>query len=138
MPAGSSTPPPAAEEAPPGLQPALVFTRGPLTGKRITVTGELVLGRENVDVLLEDPEVSRRHASVRPYEGGLELSDLDSLNGTFVNGVRLKAATVLADGDVVRLGGIQLVADVPARAAGTVLSQQPPGTFTGRRDEGTQ
>src|SRR5262249_8111393 len=55
---------PPVPEPPPPEPAALVFADGPFAGRRVEVEHELVLGREDVDVLVEDPEVSRRHASV--------------------------------------------------------------------------
>ena len=48
----------------------LVITSGQLEGRRIEVTEELVVGRENVDVEIEDVELSRRHFAVRPVAEG--------------------------------------------------------------------
>lgn len=57
---------------------------------RITVTGELTLGRDaKADVVLNDPGVSRRHATLRPLPGGgISVEDLHSTAGSFVNGHR--------------------------------------------------
>ena len=108
---------------PPPEPAALVFTDGPFAGRRVEVEHELVLGREDVDVLVEDPEVSRRHASVRPVDGGLEIDDLGSSNGTFVNGVRVRETKLLRHGDEIRLGGMSMRVDVPPRAQATVMAQ---------------
>ncbi|HEY7795271.1 MAG TPA: DHA2 family efflux MFS transporter permease subunit [Gaiellaceae bacterium] len=113
------------EEAPP---PVLVVVEGPLSGQRITVEGELALGREGTDVLIEDPEVSRRHARVRPVDGKLEVTDLGSVNGTYVNGERVHEATLLADGDTFSLGQTTIRAEIPEaapRAAATVAAPRP-------------
>ena len=77
---------------------ALRFTAGPLAGRRVEVTSALVLGRQ-ADLVLEDPQASRRHASVRPAGDALEVEDLGSLNGTWVNGARVGGVTRLAPGD---------------------------------------
>jgi pSer/pThr/pTyr-binding forkhead associated (FHA) protein len=113
------------EEVPP---PVLVVVEGPLAGQRITVEGELALGREGTDVLIEDAEVSRRHARVRPVDGKLELTDLGSVNGTYVNGERIHQATLLADGDSFSLGHTTIRAEIPEpapRAAATVAAPRP-------------
>ncbi len=58
------------------------------------------LGRwEGCEVVLSDPEVSRKHAQIRHEGGRYVLVDLGSKNGTLVNGVRAERAVVLADGD---------------------------------------
>ena len=60
------------------------------TGERHTIGRKLVIGRESAEIAVDDLEVSRRHATIRPLDdGGLELYDLDSANGTFVNDVRV-------------------------------------------------
>ena len=59
------------------------------------------------DIVLAVPEVSRQHASLRPADGGLEVRDLDSKNGVFVNERRVSLAT-LALGDEVRFGPVAL------------------------------
>ena len=91
-------------------------------GRRVEVTAELVLGREG-DVLIEDEEASRRHAAVRPAEGDrIEVEDLGSRNGTFVNDERLGSKRVLAPRDTVRLGTTTFAVE-GARSSETVISQ---------------
>jgi adenylate cyclase len=64
----------------------------------------LTVGRAlTSDVPLLDPTVSRRHASLVADESGIELSDLGSSNGTFVNGLRVEHARI-APGDVLTFG----------------------------------
>jgi ABC transport system ATP-binding/permease protein len=94
--------------------PVLIVADGPQLGARFPVTGELSFGREEADVTLDDPEVSRRHAVVRFVGGGLEISDANSANGTFVNGSRIDGVHTLADGDSVRLGRTTLTVELPA------------------------
>lgn len=61
-------------------------------------------GREaGSDIVVAQPEVSRRHASITPGEGGYVLQDL-STNGVWVNGNRVQGSHVLARADVVRVG----------------------------------
>ena len=114
----------ASEEETAGMTPALVFKEGPLAGRRVEVDAELVLGREDAGLTIEDEEISRRHAVIRPADGGIEIEDLGSTNGTYVNGVRIEAATRLAGGDTVKLG--QSVLQVESvRAAATVAAAVP-------------
>ena len=106
--------------------PQLTFKTGPLAGSRVAVDAPMVLGRELVDLVIEDPEVSRRHVSVRPVEDALEIEDLGSLNGTWVNGTRIRAVTRLQAGDEIRLGDTLLQVEAEAtRAAGTVIGANP-------------
>ena len=69
----------------------------------IPATG-IVIGRDaGCDIVVPQPEVSRRHAEVVPAEAGYVLTDL-STNGVFVNGKRVKYSALLGRGDVIRLG----------------------------------
>ena len=64
----------------------------------------IVLGRSrDCDVVLADTNVSRRHAELVRHGGGFVLRDLDSTNGSLVNGRRVREAPVTA-GDILTLG----------------------------------
>ena len=64
----------------------------------------LFFGREaGSDIVVAQPEVSRRHASIAPNESGYVLQDL-STNGVWVNGNRVQGSQVLSRSDVVRVG----------------------------------
>jgi len=78
---------------------------GPLAGQRVRVETQLVIGRVDADITLDDPLVSRRHAVIRPSGDALEVEDLGSLNGTWVNGRRLEERRALHNGDLVQIGG---------------------------------
>jgi pSer/pThr/pTyr-binding forkhead associated (FHA) protein/S1-C subfamily serine protease len=86
----------------------IVVVRGSLAGRRFPVVSELVIGREDADLLLDDPQVSRRHAVVRAVDGGLEIEDLGSANGTSVNGARLDGPQRLRSGDEIAIGPVVL------------------------------
>src|SRR3954451_10744754 len=75
-----------------------------MEGREQTLEPGATIGREGCDVNLMDPEVSRHHAAIRDQGGSLAIEDLGSTNGTFVNGTRITAVTVLKPGDEVRLG----------------------------------
>lgn len=60
------------------------------------------------DLVVEDPAVSRHHAEIRRQYGRFYLADLQSTNGTWVNGRRAEGC-FLVDGDVVRVGSVELV-----------------------------
>lgn len=67
------------------------------------------------DLPLDDPQVSRRHAQLRLRHGRYVLYDLNSRQGSWVNGQRVRE-WVLHPGDVIRLGGVNLIygEDAPA------------------------
>ncbi len=67
-----------------------------------------VIGRDkDVDVMLKDPLVSRRHAVVIYHDGNYVLKDLDSTNGTHLGGASVKQAA-LRHGDIFTVGGTTL------------------------------
>ena len=89
---------------------SLIVRDGPLRGRRIEVGfDEFSLGREKTDLVIEDDtEISRSHAVVRPVDGGVEIEDLDSTNGTFVNELKISGPTRLSNGDIIRVGQTRL------------------------------
>ncbi|MBD0328785.1 MAG: FHA domain-containing protein, partial [Thermoleophilia bacterium] len=97
-----------------GAKPTLVVTSGELAGRRFAVDGTTLIGREGggADITLADPQVSGRHALVRPANGTIEIADLGSTNGTYVNGARLDGPKALADGDVITLGQSALTVEL--------------------------
>lgn len=89
-------------------------TRHPITGPKITI------GREDCDILLpQDELVSRKHAEIRRQGDELVLTDLDSSNGTFVNGDRLQAPHTLCAGDTIQVGSTKLTLQGAGKAPPT-------------------
>jgi len=83
---------------------ALVATTGPLSGQRFAVASSLDVGRDAPGLPLGfDSQASRRHANVAPLPSGLQIQDLGSTNGTFVNGQRVQTM-VAQPGDTVTIG----------------------------------
>jgi hypothetical protein len=69
----------------------------------------LAIGRDpQNDLVVDDRRVSRKHAEIRLRLGRYTLYDLQSTNGTFVNGRRV-AEVVLSDGDRINVGGVELI-----------------------------
>ena len=88
----------------------LIVLQGPDKGKTLKADDDRVLiGRGSDQVPLSDQSVSRRHAELRRADGLWELTDLNSANGTYVNGVRVQKPTRLKHGDQIRLGSTLLV-----------------------------
>jgi Protein of unknown function (DUF3662)/FHA domain len=77
-----------------------------LDGKRLVVgpTGATLGRSRQCDVVLNDPNVSRQHAEIRPRGGSWVLKDLGSTNGSCLNGRRIDGPEVLKRGDEIELG----------------------------------
>jgi hypothetical protein len=72
----------------------------------------LTIGRDkNVEVVLTDPEVSRRHARLETQGGVVFVRDLESSNGTFLNGQRLRSAIETREGDTIDVGTTRLIVE---------------------------
>ena len=85
---------------------ALRFISGKYQGGEYPIggTGDLVIGRaSDLDMVLIEDMVSRKHAKLHIGDSELTISDLGSTNGTFVNGEKVKTAT-LKEGDRVLIG----------------------------------
>jgi pSer/pThr/pTyr-binding forkhead associated (FHA) protein len=97
------------DEIPPGAG-LLVVTRGANAGSRFSLTADLTTaGRHpDSDIFLDDVTVSRRHAEIRRDRGAFSISDVGSLNGTYLNRERVEKAA-LANGDEVQIGKFKLV-----------------------------
>ena len=91
--------------------PALVVrSGGGRAGEHFIPQGDrTTIGRSpDNDIFLDDVTVSRKHAVVLQSGGELQIEDLGSLNGTFVNRRRIDAATRLESGDEVQIGKYRL------------------------------
>jgi pSer/pThr/pTyr-binding forkhead associated (FHA) protein len=86
----------------------VVTSDGPLRGETLVVEADeqVLCRRENSDLTLADPHVSRSHAVVRRVSGAVWLEDLGSTGGTFVNGEPVTGSQALRHGDIVRFGTV--------------------------------
>jgi type II secretory ATPase GspE/PulE/Tfp pilus assembly ATPase PilB-like protein len=88
------------------------------TGEHTTPLGAepLTIGRHSKNsIVLQEPVASRFHCVIEQTPQGVRLRDLQSSNGTFVNGQKVQER-ILADGDLVRIGGAQIrVLGLPAK-----------------------
>jgi len=89
----------------------LLVTGGALKGQRFPIKTPVInLGRADYnDLVLPDPSVSTAHAKLQRREGVWVLVDLDSTNGTFVDGERVAGETAIAPGASVRVGDVPLI-----------------------------
>jgi hypothetical protein len=102
---------PAAPPAPRGPRARADATLVLPDGRRLVIGARgLVIGRQpDCDLVLADPNVSRRHAEIRHAGGGeFEVTDLGSTNGTKVNGTRVRGFEPLQDGDRLTVGATTL------------------------------
>ncbi len=95
----------------PGLLRAYAPRAATGTDRKVVTTSGLTVGRSPAaDWPLEDGRLSKKHASFRFDGDQLLVEDLDSTNGTFINGERLGGRRALEQGDLVRCGQCLLVA----------------------------
>jgi predicted component of type VI protein secretion system len=118
------------------LDAILYLERGPQPNLRYPLQQEqTTIGRGGGnDLVLVDPEVSRRHARIvrQPHQYAVE--DLGSTNGTFVNGQRVSSLTALQDADVIDLGDtirLRFVLTSPPPVANEVPVYSPVASVAG-------
>ncbi|QHC22424.1 FHA domain-containing protein [Streptomyces sp. GS7] len=98
----------------------LVVRRGPNSGSRFLLDGELTTAGRHPqgDIFLDDVTVSRSHVEFRRGpDGRFTVTDVGSLNGTYVNRERIDSV-VLANGDEVQIGKYRLVFYASQRGVG--------------------
>lgn len=89
----------AVRQASEGLDPskkyALLVLKGPEAGRVVDVDRSVMtIGRSGCDILLDDAEISRRHAKIQIDGSIATVEDLDSTNGTFVDNERVRTASI--------------------------------------------
>jgi pSer/pThr/pTyr-binding forkhead associated (FHA) protein len=89
----------------------LLVQRGPDAGARFLLDTDVVtVGRHpDSDIFLDDISVSRRHATFTRGDSGYVVSDLGSLNGSYVNRDRIDSDVALTGGDEVQIGKYRLI-----------------------------
>ena len=93
------------------MAPRLVVTSGPMRGRvQALLDGRISVGRDEANILhLAESSVSRTHCAIKQGAGGeFEVVDLESHNGTFVNGIPI-TRKILRHGDLLRIGGTDLL-----------------------------
>jgi pSer/pThr/pTyr-binding forkhead associated (FHA) protein len=121
LPASGPHQPHAAEAAPAGFVPLRLLLQP--SGAAIEVDrSDSIVGRHSeADVRLPLPDVSRRHCRLSFVEGCWQVIDLNSLNGTHVNGEAVLQAP-LEPGDLLRVGGFTFAVEVGRPGPGHVAS----------------
>jgi pSer/pThr/pTyr-binding forkhead associated (FHA) protein len=117
--------------------PVLEIVEGPGAGRQFVLDRPVVIGRApETDLVLEDTQVSRRHAKVSPAGGdSAVVEDLGSANGTFVNRNQLYGAVGLDPGDELLVGVtvIQLRSSQQVAARPSAVRTVPPALATAPR-----
>jgi pSer/pThr/pTyr-binding forkhead associated (FHA) protein len=76
---------------------------------------DVLVGRQSdADVRMPQPDVSRQHCRFQHGPQGWQIVDLNSLNGVYVNGVRVRRLAILQPGDIVRICNVELCVEDPA------------------------
>jgi len=113
-------------------KPVLIIHEGEKAGQRWTIReNELVIGRGGeCDLVLPERQVSREHIRIFRADDGYFLEDLDSKNGTWVNGKQVKATTVpLRDGDEIQIALAVKITFVGSEATAPLFVDELPGTL---------
>jgi pSer/pThr/pTyr-binding forkhead associated (FHA) protein len=89
-----------------GAQYRLIVRQGPIQGQIFELTkNEVSIGRDiSNDFVINDAEVSRKHAKLTLEEDRYKIEDLNSTNGTYIDGRRLIGPHVLAIGEIIMFG----------------------------------
>lgn len=111
----------------------LILIKGPGAPRPMPIREDVTFigRREDCQIRIVSSEVSRQHCQLIVKSGSLYAIDLKSSNGTFVNGLRIQAPTVLNPGDTLVIGPlvfqIATVPDVSASAPASPVAKAGPG-----------
>lgn len=106
--------------------PYLTVTTGAQKGQKFTLRRRTRLGRgQDNEIVLDAHKISRHHAIIDVFDWGCTITDLNSANGTFVNGARITGGHHLNEGDEIVLGDISLVYHQPL-----IMAEAPPPSAT--------
>jgi S-DNA-T family DNA segregation ATPase FtsK/SpoIIIE len=104
----------------------LEIVEGPDAGRQLPLSGVVVIGRSpDADMVLADPQVSRRHARVTADQGTAVVEDLGSANGTFINHAELHGPARFDPGDDLLIGTTVLALRTRAQIAAAPSAVRP-------------
>jgi S1-C subfamily serine protease len=106
----------------------LEIRSGPSAGTVVELDRALVLGRDDdCDVALDDEKASRRHTALTPLaDGTVQVEDLGSTNGTYVDGQRITGPTTLRAGSTLTIGDTALAISTEVQRAGSQTTLDSP------------
>lgn len=87
-----------------GVLGLLWVKEGSRRGHIYRIKDGATIGRSKGDVVLDDPKVSNPHAKLTLEDEKFVVWDFGSRNGTFVNGEKIRAATILEENDSIKIG----------------------------------
>ncbi len=117
-----------------GEKPVLIIHEGERAGQRWTIQGDaLIIGRgTECDLVLPERQVSRQHVRIKLVEDHYWVEDLDSKNGTWVNGEVLKGERQLRDGDEIQIAMAVKIAFIESEATAPLAFTGGPPAPGGR------
>ncbi len=91
----------------------LVVEKGSSKSKvlRLKSVETLIGRRQDCDLRIPSADVSRRHCLLRIIEGAVQVEDLDSVNGTFINGRRVSGRQIIRPGDNLQVGPVSFIVE---------------------------
>lgn len=112
----------------------LIIESGPESGRRVDLGGALVIGRQSRSGLtIQDPKASREHTRLEPAAGAWAVVDLESRNGTMLNGRKIQRE-FLSAGDRITIGQTVLRFELAdATPSATTRPMPEPGAAGGMR-----
>jgi hypothetical protein len=92
----------------------LIVTNGPLVGQRYEIDRELVIGGRGATLSTSADAPSPPHAALRITGDQVEVEDLGSSSGTWVDGERIRQPRIVRDGAAVRVGTTTFIVEIDA------------------------
>lgn len=117
-----------------GEKPVIVIHEGERAGQRWTVQNDtLLIGRgTECDLVLPERQVSRQHIRIKLVDEQYYVEDLDSKNGTWVNGQQLKGERLLKDGDEIQIALAVKMSFLESEATAPLSVDDMPSGIAGR------
>ena len=95
-----------------GIPMVMIFMNGAREAEemKVFINGSAIVGRgQGCDIFIDDETLSRQHFVIEYRSGEFYIQDLETTNGTFLNGVRLSHKRRLEKGDIIKAGALELL-----------------------------